>query len=236
MARGTIWWDFDGTLVSRPLMWSRAARNLLERASIACDDLPMPFVDVLRNDMPWHRGHRAHPELRTPDLWWARVFETYAEGLSRCGWSRAATESAFNALRTEILDPRAYALFDDAVPVLSALRDQGWRHVLVSNHVPELPGIVAGIGISEFFADVITSGVVGYEKPHAVIFEAAVRSAIPGAPIWMVGDNPECDCDPVGAFGANAILVRAAKPAFHRHAPDLWQAARLITSSESPAP
>jgi hypothetical protein len=44
--------------------------------------------------------------------------------------------------------------------------------------------------------------------------EAALRRAIPGAPIWMIGDNPECDSHPVGAFGANAILVRAATPAF----------------------
>ena len=25
------WWDFDGTLVSRPLMWSEVALRLLER-------------------------------------------------------------------------------------------------------------------------------------------------------------------------------------------------------------
>ena len=90
---------------------------------------------------------------------------------------------------------------------------------------------VAGLGIRAFFGDVITSGLVGYEKPHAQMFEAALRCAVPGAPIWMIGDNPECDCLPVGAFGANAILVRAAEPCFERHAADLWQVARLITSS-----
>ena len=28
---GTIWWDFDGTLVSRPMMWSEAGHRLLEK-------------------------------------------------------------------------------------------------------------------------------------------------------------------------------------------------------------
>jgi putative hydrolase of the HAD superfamily len=228
---GTIWWDFDGTLVSRPLMWSGAARRLIERASIACADLPRPLLDVLNNDMPWHGPNRAHPELSTPDMWWAKVFATYGEGLSRCGWSHAATPAGFDFLRSEILDARAYSLFEDVVPVLTALREEGWRHVVVSNHVPELPDIVAGLGIRAFFADVITSGLIGYEKPHAQMFEAAMRCAIPGAPIWMIGDNPECDCQPVGAFGANAILIRAAAPTFERHAADLWQAARLITGS-----
>jgi putative hydrolase of the HAD superfamily len=212
-------------------MWSGAARRLIERVSIACADLPGPLLDVLNNDMPWHGANRAHPELSTPDLWWAHVFATYAEGLSRCGWSRAATPAGFDALRSEILDPRAYSLFEDVLPVLTALSEEGWRHVIVSNHVPELADIVTGLGIRAFFADVITSGLVGYEKPHAQMFEAAVRCAIPGAPIWMIGDNAECDCDPVEAFGANAILIRAAVPTFERHAADLWQAARLITGS-----
>ena len=109
------------------------------------------------------------------------------------------------------------------------LSAKGWRHVIVSNHVPELADVVAGLWISAFFADVITSGLVGYEKPHAHMFEAAMHSAIPGAPIWMIGDNVDCDCHPVAAFGAKAILVRTAAPSFERHAVDLWQAARLIT-------
>ena len=86
-----------------------------------------------------------------------------------------ATQSGFDALRAEILDARAYSLFDDVVPVLTALREAGWRHVIVSNHVPELADIMTGLGIREFFADVITSGLVGYEKPQAQMFEAALR-------------------------------------------------------------
>ena len=229
--RGTIWWDFDGTLASRPLMWSAAARRLVARASIECVDLPGPLLSVLNNDMPWHGLNRAHPDLSTPERWWASVFAVYTEGLSRCGWSDAATAAGFEALRSEILDPSGYSLFEDVVPALTALGADGWRHVIVSNHVPELADIVAGLGIGPFFADVITSGVVGYEKPHARIFEAAVGCTIRGAPIWMIGDNAECDCHPVQAFGANAILVRAAAPTFERHAADLWQAARMITGS-----
>jgi hypothetical protein len=77
--RGTIWWDFDGTLVSRPSMWSAAARRLIERAAIACADLPAPLQAALNSEMPWHGPNGAHPELSTPELWWARVFGTPAE-------------------------------------------------------------------------------------------------------------------------------------------------------------
>ena len=111
---------------------------------------------------------------------------------------------------------------------MTALRAQDWRHVIVSNHVPELADIVAGLGIRAFFADVITSGLVGYEKPHARMFEAAVRCAIPGAPVWMIGDNPECDCHPVGAFGANAILIVPCT--------DLWRTELFALVGDSVTP
>ena len=35
--RGTIWWDFDGTLVSRPLMWSRLRQYYADLAGYATD-------------------------------------------------------------------------------------------------------------------------------------------------------------------------------------------------------
>lgn len=93
LARGTIGWDFDGTLVSRPLMWSRAAKSLLERTSIDYDALPGPLLEVLNNNMPWHAPNRAHPELSTPELWWARVFAT-------CARHRACS---FNLIRYQVV-------------------------------------------------------------------------------------------------------------------------------------
>ena len=92
------------------------------------------------------------------------------------GFTLLLARSGFDALRSEILDPHAYSLFEDVMPVLTALSEAGWRHVIVSNHVPELADIVAGLGIRAFFADVITSGLVGYETPHAQMFEAAAHA------------------------------------------------------------
>ena len=214
-------------------MWSGAGYVLLAER---CPHLGIQRETLsrrLQNGFPWHHPERDHTELATPDAWWDAVDHRFADAFVGLGWGYAHRTRPFVQLRERILEPRRHRVFDDVEPVLSRLRDRGWRHVIVSNHVPELPDIVTGLGIREFFADVVSSGLVGYEKPHDAMFVAALRCAIPGAPIWMIGDNPECDCHPVGAFGANAILVRAAEPSFERHAADLWQVARLITSSQS---
>ncbi len=100
-----------------------------------------------------------------------------------------------------------------------------WREA----HVPELPRIVDDLGIGAFFHIVLTSGIVGYEKPHDRMFEAAVANSVPARPIWMLGDNVHADCLPVGAFGARAILVRATGD-FDPRAEDLWQALAVIES------
>src|SRR5258705_36670 len=124
--RGTIWWDFDGTLASRPRMWSEAG------------------IRFLRHTFP------EHPIA--------------------VGRLRAALSSAS----------------------------------------------------------------VGYEKPHARMFEAALAHSITGAPIWMIGDNLEADCIPAASFGARAILVRT-EASFERRVGNLWDALALIQQSDQHA-
>ncbi len=38
-------------------------------------------------------------------------------------------------VRAAYLDPKAWQLFDDTIACLTTLRQQGWRQVVLSNHV-----------------------------------------------------------------------------------------------------
>jgi putative hydrolase of the HAD superfamily len=87
------------------------------------------------------------------------------------------------------------------------------------------------LALAGSFEAVITSGLVGYEKPHRRMFEAAREHSIPSAPIWMIGDNLTCDCLPVHAFGARGVLVRNPPAPYDRCAPDLWGALAMVENS-----
>jgi putative hydrolase of the HAD superfamily len=226
---GTIWWDFDGTLVARPLMWSEAGHRFLSRVVPQHQVTRARLGEALRTGFPWQRPDGGHPELATPELWWAAVYRRYAETFRRLGCPIADGDDALSDIRQDILDARRYSLFEDVVPVLDRLSLAGWRQVIVSNHIPELTEIVDTLGIGTLIHAVLSSGVVGYEKPHARMFEAAVECTAPGAPIWMVGENVDADCLPASAFGAKAILVRTVA-AFERRADDLWAALGVIES------
>ncbi|HEX5108683.1 MAG TPA: HAD-IA family hydrolase [Vicinamibacterales bacterium] len=231
---GTIWWDFDGTLISRPFMWSAAALRLLDSVKPGHGVTRASLKKAMASGMPWHPPNREHPQLASAEQWWGYVFAHYARTFTALGCNEAAAEPALSSLRDDILDPEGYRLFDDVVPVLTRLAARGWRQIVVSNHVPELEAIVEGLGLGPLLGPVITSGLVGYEKPHARMFEAALSCSVAGRPIWMIGDNVEADCRPLAAFGASAILVRSAEAGiFECQAADLWAVERMIAGDQA---
>ena len=208
---GVLWWDFDGTLVSRPMMWSEVALRFLDRAAPGHGIDRADMDAFVSEGMPWHRADHAHPDLDTAAAWWDAVNRRYVEIFAAAGHPSVAAPTALAALRDDILDVSRYVVFDDVVPALKRARVAGWRNVIVSNHIPELESLVSGLGLTRHFDGVVSSGVVGYEKPHRRLFEEALRHVRPGEPVWMIGDNCDADCRPVCALGMKAVLVRGAR-------------------------
>jgi phosphoglycolate phosphatase-like HAD superfamily hydrolase len=58
-------------------------------------------------------------------------------------------------------------LLDDTLPALRATRAAGWRNVVLSNHVPELPAIVAGLGLDGELDAVFSSARAGAPRDRA---------------------------------------------------------------------
>ena len=227
--RGVVWWDFDATLVSRPVMWGEVALRVLDREAPGHTVAADTMTDLVYAGMPWHRPDHAHPDLGTPDQWWDAVNERYREIFTEVGHPELATAAALASIRADILDTTRYTVFDDVVPALERARAAGWRSMIVSNHIPELVQLVHGLDLTRHFDAIISSGVVGYEKPHRQLFEAALRHVRPGEVVWMIGDNPDADCRPVCDMGMNAVLVRGTKSGqFDCEAAGLLEALDLI--------
>jgi putative hydrolase of the HAD superfamily len=229
---GVVWWDFDGTLVSRPMMWAEVALRLLEGHAPDHQVSFESMASLVSEGMPWHRPDCAHPDLSTPRAWWEAVNRRYHEIFAALGHQSAATPPVLEALREDILDAGRYVLFDDVIPALERVKAAGRRNMIVSNHIPELTDLVQGLHLTRHFEAIVSSGVVGYEKPHRRLFEAALRYVRPGETVWMIGDNPDADCRPVCDMGMNAVLVRGVGGGqFEREAPGLLEALDLFCST-----
>ena len=214
-----IFWDFDGTLAYRKDMWRGALMDALDEEEPGHPFSANDLRHGLRDRFPWHRPERPHPELSDPEAWWGAVEPILAGTFEGLGFDKARARRLARNARMRYVDPQGYALFDDTIATLDAL--SGWRHVIVSNHVPELEAIVEGLGFRNYFHTVITSARIGFEKPHPRIYDLALEIAGKPHEVWMVGDNPEADVSGPEAAGIPAILVRTESTEAKRQSPDL---------------
>jgi putative hydrolase of the HAD superfamily len=204
-----VLWDFDGTLAYREGMWSGCLVDALEDVLPAHGLGAEAFRPHLRDGFPWHTPDVAHPELCDADAWWEHVGRLLARAYRAVGVAEEHATAAATRVRHVYGDhTRAWRLFDDTVTVLRELAADGWRHVVLSNHVPELDRIVDGLGLSPHLDAVVNSALTGYEKPHPEAFAAGRRAAGEPDELWMVGDNPVADVEGAAAAGIPAILVR----------------------------
>jgi putative hydrolase of the HAD superfamily len=144
------------------------------------------------------------------------------------GYPSARALELADAARRLYVDPGiGWMLFDDTLPALERLSRVGWRHAILSNHVPELGQIVAGLGLADMVEHVSCSAETGYEKPHARAY-ASVLDRLHPVEAWMVGDNVVADVLGAEAVGLPAVLVRRPDPRAARYADTLAGVDRFL--------
>lgn len=105
-------------------------------------------------------------------------------------------------------DLSTYRLFDDALPVLKQLLDEGYKLGLISNFEGWLEELLVELEVGHIFDVSIISGLEGVEKPDPAIFELALQRAgtSPAASVH-IGDSFRMDVEPATAVGMNAVLL-----------------------------
>jgi putative hydrolase of the HAD superfamily len=116
--------------------------------------------------------------------------------------------SALAPLREAFRDPDSWQVFDDVLPVLSALREAGARLAIVSNWDSSLPTLLERLGLASWFDTIVVSHLEGMEKPRPELFLRAV-ARLGGSPdeALHVGDVPELDGAGATAAGIASVIV-----------------------------
>jgi HAD superfamily hydrolase (TIGR01549 family) len=145
---------------------------------------------------------KRHPELDHDEEIWILFTERVIQGMGGEGDTYAAAVEMERRWSQSV----HFELYDDALPVLDALRGHGLKIGLLSNSSRDLDEFVAHHGLR---ADaVLTSHVHGKTKPHRTIFRAMLeRLAVAPGEAVMVGDTIEDDIEGALAVGMRAVLV-----------------------------
>jgi putative hydrolase of the HAD superfamily len=111
------------------------------------------------------------------------------------------------ALELELLPARA-RLYDDSLPVVSALRDHGIRTALISNCSHSTRPIVDALGLPSALDGVALSFEVGAAKPDPEIYRAALELAGGASPERSAFvDDQVPYCDGAAALGMRTFLI-----------------------------
>lgn len=204
-------WDFDGTLGWRPGGWTSAVITVLRQSAPSITVTPEEVRHYLQSGFPWHAPENAHPGLSSNE-WWDDLQPVFARAFRALGIQNGETYTLARQVRQAYLDPHAWQRYNDVLPALEVLSARGWKHILLSNHVPELPILMEQMGLTSYFIAQFNSAQTGYEKPNPKAFRAVLDWTGAEASAWVIGDSFASDILGAQEVGLPAILVRKPHP------------------------
>lgn len=212
-----VLFDVDFTIARPgPELGPDGYRRLGERFGLELD--PARYAEARERAV---EGIKRHPELEHDEEIWVAFTERIIRGMG--GDADTAYECAV-AMTQAWEHAEHFELFEDALPVLEALRARGLKLGLVSNTGRNLDEFVAHHRLDVDAA--IGSGAFGRTKPHPTIFRAVLTLlGVEPAEAAMVGDSIEDDVEGARATGIERafLLDREARyPEVPERLPDLF--------------
>jgi putative hydrolase of the HAD superfamily len=119
-----------------------------------------------------------------------------------------STEQAMEIWRRIRQIPYQMERFDDVLPTMDLLKQEGLTLGLISNMNRNGDELAEEMGLTPYLDFAVTSSEVGSEKPHAPIFLAALeKSGAQPSESIHVGDQITSDIEGATNVGINPVLV-----------------------------
>ena len=194
-----VLFDVDFTIAKPgPLLGPEGYRDAGRRFGLELD--PGRYAEA-RAEALLELAH--HPELDHDEEVWIRFTEDIVRGM---GGEGADCRRVAEAITAGWLHSENFELYEDVLPVLGLLRDEGLKIGLVSNTSRDLDAFVRhhALDVDAW----VSSGVHGKVKPSPTIFRAVLELLdVPPEAAVMVGDSPDDDVAGAEAIGIRAFLL-----------------------------
>jgi putative hydrolase of the HAD superfamily len=117
-------------------------------------------------------------------------------------------EAFFRDVDAAFRQRSAFYVFADVIPALDAMQEAGLRLGVVSNWGWAAPELLQTLELARHFEIMSISARVGYQKPHAAIFEHALDLLDVSADQAIhVGDDPGADVIGARGVGIEPVLI-----------------------------
>lgn len=221
-----VTFDLYDTLVELyPRRWERL-HAALQRLDIDADLEALRDADLVAEDfftnengrMPIRDRPAAEQEafrLRYMEIWLSAAGVPADEFTVRA--ARGAYLAEFETPAVSDSPVGGYRSFEDVMPALIRLREAGVQRAIISNADNDVTEFCQRLALADEMDLIVTSALVGYEKPDARTFRAALDPlGVDPADALHIGDQPKSD-----VIGALQIGMRAALiDRYQRHEQD----------------
>ena len=141
-----------------------------------------------------------------------QMIDGYRDFLSELGVQKHLDQMTWELLQSEhsLFAANAALLYDDAVPVLQHLRNEGFKLAIVSNWDTPLDPLMERLGIADYFDIIVAShdARVQSAKPDSHIFEYTLAAVgVSAEEAVHVGDTYEADIIGARNAGIRPILI-----------------------------
>jgi HAD superfamily hydrolase (TIGR01549 family) len=220
-----VTFDLYDTLIELvPRRWERMATALqrigyptdverLRDADLAAEDFYTEENTILPiRDRP--RAERERFRLEYTERW-LEAAELPTDAFT----VRAAREAYLAEFETPAVERSVgfgYRAFDDVVPSLVRLREAGIKRAIISNADDDVTELCEHMAFAHEMDLIVTSAVVGWEKPDTRTFRAAFEPlGVDPARALHIGDQPRSDVVGARAAGMQVALIDR----YERHDP-----------------
>ena len=137
-----------------------------------------------------------------------RFFARYEQMILKGAGLDVTLDLAQRIWQMTTLVPKSFVTFDDVVPALRRLKEEGLILGVLSNLHRDMGSMVRALKLESYLDFCITSREVGAEKPHPPIFLAALdRAGVNPGEAAHVGDQYHSDVQGARAVGITPLLL-----------------------------
>jgi putative hydrolase of the HAD superfamily len=202
-----VFFDFYNTLISFDPSRQQLQVTACREFGIEVNPQSIPRGYWYADDFMSRENARSPIHKRSPEeerSFWAE-YESIILGKAGVNVSKELALRIF--IRARQID-RKLILFDDVLPILNTLKNKGMVLGLVSNLNRGLDGHCKELGLTPYMNFALTSSEIGAEKPHPLIFLAALeRAAVGASEAIHVGDQYHSDILGAKSVGINPLLL-----------------------------
>jgi putative hydrolase of the HAD superfamily len=195
--------DVGDTMARAHPSWLEVYSTVFERYGIETSQAA--FERAFR--AAWAEWAHEGPFEATEEASFRRLTELDQLVFERLGYP-GLPQAFFHDIDAAFRQRSAFFVFPDVIPALDAMQDVGLRLAVVSNWGWHAPELLQTLELARHFEVLSISARVGYQKPHAAIFEHALEllEVRPEQAIH-VGDDPEADVMGARRVGIEPVLI-----------------------------